>query len=151
MKDKYGAKDPRSWTLRFHTQTAGCSLTAQQPEINIVRVAIQAMAGVLGGTQSLHTDSMDEALALPSEKAVQIALRTQQVIAHESGVANVIDPLGGSYYLEWLTDDMVRQARDYFDRIDSLGGVVSAIEKGFFQKEIAGAETTPPNESMRSK
>ena len=139
MKYKYDAKDPRSWTLRFHTQTAGCSLTAQQPEINIVRVAIQAMAGILGGTQSLHTDSMDEALALPSEKAVQIALRTQQVIAHESGVANVIDPLGGSYYLEWLTDDMERQARDYFDRIDSLGGVVPAIEKGFFQKEIATA------------
>ena len=139
MRYKYGAKDPRSWTLRFHTQTAGCSLTAQQPEINIVRVAIQAMAGVLGGTQSLHTDSMDEALALPSEKAVQIALRTQQVIAHESGVANVVDPLGGSYYLEWLTDDMERQARDYFDRIDSLGGVVPAIEKGFFQKEIAAA------------
>ena len=139
MRYKYGAKDPRSWTLRFHTQTAGCSLTAQQPEINIVRVAIQAMAGVLGGTQSLHTDSMDEALALPSKKAVQIALRTQQVIAHESGVANVVDPLGGSYYLEWLTDDMERQARDYFDRIDSLGGVVPAIEKGFFQKEIAAA------------
>ncbi len=139
MRDKYGAKDPRSWTLRFHTQTAGCSLTAQQPEINIVRVAIQAMAGVMGGTQSLHTDSMDEALALPSKKAVQIALRTQQVIAHESGAANVIDPLGGSYYLEWLTDDMERQARDYFDRIDSLGGVVPAIEKGFFQKEIAAA------------
>ena len=139
MRDKYGAKDPRSWTLRFHTQTAGCSLTAQQPEINIVRVAIQAMAGVLGGTQSLHTDSMDEALALPSKKAVQIALRTQQVIAHESGAANVIDPLGGSYYLEWLTDDMERQARDYFDRIDSLGGVVPAIEKGFFQKEIAAS------------
>ena len=139
MRYKYGAKDPRSWTLRFHTQTAGCSLTAQQPEINIVRVAIQAMAGVLGGTQSLHTDSMDEALALPSEKAVQIALRTQQVIAHESGAANVIDPLGGSYYLEWLTDDMERQARDYFDRIESLGGVVPAIEKGFFQKEIASA------------
>ena len=127
MRYKYGAKDPRSWTLRFHTQTAGCSLTAQQPEINIVRVAIQAMAGVLGGTQSLHTDSMDEALALPSEKAVQIALRTQQVIAHESGVANVIDPLGGSYYLEWLTDDMERQARDYFDRIESLGGVVLSL------------------------
>ena len=139
MKYKYGAKDPRSLTLRFHTQTAGCSLTAQQPEINIVRVAIQAMAGVLGGTQSLHTDSMDEALALPSEKAVQIALRTQQIIAHESGVANVADPLGGSYYLEWLTDDMERQAREYFDRIDSLGGVVPAIEKGFFQKEIAAA------------
>ncbi|MFL2940484.1 MAG: methylmalonyl-CoA mutase [Marine Group III euryarchaeote CG-Epi4] len=137
MKYKYGAKDPRSLTLRFHTQTAGCSLTAQQPEINIVRVAIQAMAGVLGGTQSLHTDSMDEALALPSEKAVQIALRTQQIIAHESGVANVADPLGGSYYLEWLTDDMERQAREYFDRIESLGGVVQAIEKGFFQKEIA--------------
>ena len=139
MKYRYGAKDPRSLTLRFHTQTAGCSLTAQQPEINIVRVAIQAMAGVLGGTQSLHTDSMDEALALPSEKAVQIALRTQQIIAHESGVANVADPLGGSYYLEWLTDDMERQAREYFDRIDSLGGVVPAIEKGFFQKEIAAA------------
>ena len=139
MRYKYGAKDPRSWTLRFHTQTAGCSLTAQQPEINIVRVAIQALAGVLGGTQSLHTDSMDEALALPSEKAVQIALRTQQVIAHESGVSNVIDPLGGSYYLEWLTEDMENQARTYFDRIDSLGGVVPAIEKGFFQKEIASA------------
>ena len=139
MKYKYGAKDPRSMTLRFHTQTAGCSLTAQQPEINIVRVAIQAMAGVLGGPQSLHTASMDEALALPSEKAVQIALRTQQIIAHESGVANVADPLGGSYYLEWLTDDMERQSRDYFDRIESLGGVVSAIEKGFFQKEIAAA------------
>ena len=139
MKYKYGAKDPRSLTLRFHTQTAGCSLTAQQPEINIVRVAIQAMAGVLGGTQSLHTDSMDEALALHSEKAVQIALRTQQIIAHESGVANVADPLGGSYYLEWLTDDMERQARDYFDRIESLGGVVAGIEKGFFQKEIAAA------------
>jgi len=139
MRDKYGAKDPRSWTLRFHTQTAGCSLTAQQPEINIVRVAIQAMAGVLGGTQSLHTDSMDEALALPSKKAVQIALRTQQIIAHESGAANVIDPLGGSYYLEWLTDDMERQARDYFDRIESLGGVVPAIEKGYFQKEIAAS------------
>ena len=139
MRYKYGAKDPRSWKLRFHCQTAGCSLTAQQPEINIVRVAIQAMAGVLGGTQSLHTDSMDEALALPSEKAVQIALRTQQVIAHESGVANVIDPLGGSYYLEWLTEDMERQAREYFDRIESLGGVVPAIEKGFFQKEIAAA------------
>ncbi len=139
LKYKYGAKDPRSLTLRFHTQTAGCSLTAQQPEINIVRVAIQAMAGVLGGTQSLHTDSMDEALALPSEKAVQIALRTQQIIAHESGLANIADPLGGSYYLEWLTDDMERQAREYFDRIDSIGGVVPAIEKGFFQKEIAAA------------
>jgi len=139
MREKYGAKDPRSWKLRFHTQTAGCSLTAQQPEVNIVRVAIQALAGVMGGTQSLHTDAMDEALALPSEKAVQIALRTQQVIAHESGAANVVDPLGGSYYLEWLTDDLERQARDYFDRIESLGGVIPAIEKGWFQKEIAAA------------
>ena len=139
MREKYGAKDPRSWKLRFHTQTAGCSLTAQQPEVNIVRVAIQALAGVMGGTQSLHTDAMDEALALPSEKAAQIALRTQQVIAHETGAANVVDPLGGSYYLEWLTDDLERQARDYFDRIDSLGGVIPAIEKGWFQKEIAVA------------
>ena len=139
MREKYGAQDPRSWKLRFHTQTAGCSLTAQQPEVNIVRVAIQALAGVMGGTQSLHTDAMDEALALPSEKAAQIALRTQQVIAHESGAANVVDPLGGSYYLEWLTDDLERQARDYFDRIDSLGGVIPAIEKGWFQKEIATA------------
>ncbi|OIR09623.1 MAG: methylmalonyl-CoA mutase [Marine Group III euryarchaeote CG-Bathy2] len=139
MREKYGAQDPRSWKLRFHTQTAGCSLTAQQPEVNIVRVAIQALAGVMGGTQSLHTDAMDEALALPSEKAAQIALRTQQVIAHESGAANVVDPLGGSYYLEWLTDDLERQARDYFDRIDSLGGVIPAIEKGWFQKEIAAA------------
>ena len=139
MREKYGAKDPRSWKLRFHTQTAGCSLTAQQPGVNIVRVAIQALAGVMGGTQSLHTDAMDEALALPSEKAAQIALRTQQVIAHESGAANVVDPLGGSYYLEWLTDDLERQARDYFDRIDSLGGVIPAIEKGWFQKEIAAA------------
>ncbi len=139
MREKYGAKDPRSWKLRFHTQTAGCSLTAQQPEVNIVRVAIQALAGVMGGTQSLHTDAMDEALALPSEKAAQIALRTQQVIAHETGAANGVDPLGGSYYLEWLTDDLERQARDYFDRIDSLGGVIPAIEKGWFQKEIAVA------------
>jgi methylmalonyl-CoA mutase N-terminal domain/subunit len=107
--------------------------------VNIVRVAIQALAGVMGGTQSLHTDAMDEALALPSEKAAQIALRTQQVIAHETGAANVVDPLGGSYYLEWLTDDLERQARDYFDRIDSLGGVIPAIEKGWFQKEIAAA------------
>ena len=139
MREKYGAKDPRSWKLRFHTQTAGCSLTAQQPEVNIVRVAIQALAGVMGGTQSLHTDARDEALALPSEKAAQIALRTQQVIAHETGAANVVDPLGGSYYLEWLTDDLERQAREYFDRIESLGGVIPAIEKGWFQKEIAVA------------
>ena len=139
LKEKYGAKNPRSWKLRFHTQTAGCSLTAQQPEINIVRVAIQALAGVLGGTQSLHTDAMDEALALPSEKAAQIALRTQQIIAHESGVTNVSDPLGGSYFVEWLTDDMERQARAYFEKIDSMGGVIPAIENGFLQREIASA------------
>ena len=132
MKYKYGAKDPRSLTLRFHTQTAGCSLTAQQPEINIVRVAIQAMAGVLGGTQSLHTDSMDEALALPSEKAVQIALRTQQIIAHESGVANVADPLGGSYYLEWLTEDMERQAREYLESKEFLLQVMQPVNILFF-------------------
>ena len=151
MREKYGAQDPRSWMLRFHTQTAGCSLTAQQPEVNIVRVAVQALAGVLGGTQSLHTDSMDEALALPSEKAVQIALRTQQIIAHESGVTNTVDPLGGSYYLEWLTDDMERQARDYFDRIEALGGVVPALEKSFFQKEIAAAAYRYQQETDRKE
>lgn len=139
MKETFGAKNPRSWMLRFHTQTAGCSLTAQQPEVNIVRVAIQALAGVLGGTQSLHTDSMDEALALPSAKAVQIALRTQQIIAHESGVANTIDALGGSYYLEWLTTEMEDQAYKYFDEIASHGGVIPAVRKGYFQKEIAAA------------
>jgi len=139
MKEKYGAKDPRSWLLRFHTQTAGCSLTAQQPENNIVRTAYEALAGVLGGTQSLHTNSMDETLALPSEKAVKIALRTQQIIANEIGVANTIDPLAGSYFVESLTNKMEQQAEDYFRRIDSLGGVIPAIEKGFFQKEIADA------------
>lgn len=139
MRDKYGAKDPRSWLLRFHTQTAGCSLTAQQPYNNIVRTALEALAGVLGGTQSLHTNSMDETLALPSEEAVHVALRTQQVIAYESGVANVIDPLGGSYYVEALTDKMEKGCRAYFDKIEQLGGVIAAIEKGFFQREIAKA------------
>ena len=139
MKDKYKAKNPRSWLCRFHVQTAGCSLTAQQPEINIVRTALEALAGVLGGCQSLHTNSMDEALALPSEKAVEIALRTQQVIAFESGVANVIDPLGGSYYIEKLTNDLEQEAEQYFARIEALGGVVPAIEQGFFQKEITRA------------
>jgi methylmalonyl-CoA mutase N-terminal domain/subunit len=139
MKDKYKAKNPRSWLCRFHVQTAGCSLTAQQPEINIVRTALEALAGVLGGCQSLHTNSMDEALALPSEKAVEIALRTQQVIAFESGAANVIDPLGGSYYIEKLTDDLEREAEQYFARIEALGGVVPAIEQGFFQREITRA------------
>jgi methylmalonyl-CoA mutase N-terminal domain/subunit len=139
MHKTFGAKDPRSWWLRFHTQTAGCSLTAQQPEINVVRVAIQALAAVLGGTQSLHTNSLDEALALPSEHAATIALRTQQIIAHESGVTNTVDPLGGAYAIEALTDRMEKQAYDYFQRIEVLGGVIPAIERGFFQQEIADA------------
>lgn len=139
MRNKYGAKDPKSWTLRFHTQTAGCSLTAQQPENNIIRTAIEALAGVLGGTQSLHTNSMDETLALPSDKAVKIALRTQQIIAYEHGVINTVDPLGGSYYVEALTKKMEDEAEKYFEKIDSLGGVIPAIEAGFFQKEIADA------------
>lgn len=139
MREKYGAKNPRSWWLRFHTQTAGCTLTAQQPENNIVRTAFQALAGVLGGTQSLHTNSMDETLALPSEKAVKIALRTQQLIAYETGVINSVDPLGGSYFVEALTDKMEKEANAIFDQIDSLGGVVAAIETGYFQKEIADA------------
>ncbi|HEC82112.1 MAG TPA: methylmalonyl-CoA mutase [Thermoplasmatales archaeon] len=134
---KLGAKKPRSLWMRFHTQTAGCTLTAQQPENNIVRVTLQALAAVLGGTQSLHTNSMDEALALPSEKAVLIALRTQQIIAEESNVTNTVDPLGGSYYVEWLTDKMEEEVYKYFDRIEQLGGVIPAIEKGFFQREIA--------------
>jgi len=139
MKEKYGAKNPRSWWMRFHTQTAGCTLTAQQPENNIVRTAFQALAGVLGGTQSLHTNSMDETLALPSEKAVRIALRTQQIIAYETGVINTVDPLGGSYYVEALTDKMEREANKIFDQIDAIGGVIPAIEAGYFQKEIADA------------
>src|SRR4029077_7875305 len=139
MRDKYGAKSPRSWLMRFHTQTAGVSLTAQQPEVNVVRTAIEALAGVLGGTQSMHTNSWDEALALPTEDAVRIALRTQQVIAHETGVVNSIDPLGGSYYVENLTSELERQAYDYFDRIEQLGGVVAAIRENFFQAEIAEA------------
>jgi methylmalonyl-CoA mutase N-terminal domain/subunit len=139
MKEKYGAKDPRSWMLRTHAQTAGASLTAQQPDINIVRVTIQALAAVLGGTQSLHTNSMDEALALPSEKAATIALRTQQIIAHESGIPNTIDPLAGSFYLEQLTNQMEAEANDYFRQIEALGGLLRGIEKGFFQREIAEA------------
>ena len=139
MRHTFGAQNPRSWILRFHTQTAGASLTAQQPEINIVRVAVQALAAVLGGTQSLHTNSMDEALALPSEHAVTIALRTQQIIAEESGVANTIDPLGGSFYLEQVTNRLEAQTREYFRKIDDLGGVLPAIEMGFFQREIQEA------------
>ncbi len=139
MKEKYGAKKTQSMLCRFHTQTAGCSLTAQQPENNIVRVAFQALQGVLGGTQSLHTNSMDETLALPTEKAVKIALRTQQIVAHETGVANTIDPLAGSYYVEALTDRLEAQAEEYFRRIEDQGGVVRAIENGFFQREIGDA------------
>jgi methylmalonyl-CoA mutase N-terminal domain/subunit len=136
MKDRFGAKNPRSWTLRFHTQTAGVSLTAQQPLNNIVRVAIQALAGVLGGTQSLHTDAYDEALALPSDEAALIALRTQQIIAHESGVVNTLDPLGGSYFLEKLTREMEEGAFEYFRKIDDFGGMIEAIDAGFPQREI---------------
>ena len=139
MRDKYGAKNPRSWILRFHTQTAGCSLTAQQPENNIVRTAIQALSGVLGGTQSLHTNSMDETLALPSEKAALIALRTQQIIAYETGVANTIDPLAGSYFVEALTDKMETEAEEYFAEIERRGGVLACIDEGFFQRELAKA------------
>jgi methylmalonyl-CoA mutase N-terminal domain/subunit len=137
MKETFGAQNPRSWLMRFHTQTAGVSLTAQQPEINIVRVAIQALAAVLGGAQSLHTNSMDEALALPSAFAATIALRTQQIIAHESGVANTVDPLGGSYFVEKLTNDLEEEAYAYFRRVEDFGGVLPALEAGFFQQEIA--------------
>ncbi|MBD3215403.1 MAG: methylmalonyl-CoA mutase [Candidatus Lokiarchaeota archaeon] len=139
MKHKYGAKKPESMRLRFHTQTAGVSLTAQEPENNIIRVTLQALAAVLGGTQSLHTNSFDEALCLPTEKAVRIALRTQQIIAYESGVADTVDPLAGSYYVEWLTEKMEEEAEGYFERIEELGGVIPAIKKNFFQKEIANA------------
>ena len=139
MKNTYNAKDSRSWKLRFHTQTAGCSLTAQQPENNIARTGFQGLAAVMGGTQSLHTNSMDETLALPTEKSAEIALRTQQLIAFETGVANVADPLGGSWYVESLTDQMETRAEKYFDEIENLGGVIPAIEKGYFQMEIARA------------
>ncbi len=139
LRETFGAKDPRSLRMRFHTQTAGVSLTAQQPLVNIVRTTIEALAGVLGGTQSLHTNSFDEALALPTEEAVRVALRTQQVIAHESGVTNTIDPLGGSYFVEKLTDEMEAAAYDYFARIDELGGMVAAVESNFPQREIADA------------
>jgi methylmalonyl-CoA mutase, N-terminal domain len=139
LRERYGAKNPRSWLMRFHTQTAGVSLTAQQPEVNLIRTAIEALAAVLGGTQSLHTNSFDEALALPTENAVRLALRTQQVIAHEVGAVNTIDPLGGSYYVEHLTNELERQAYDYFDRIEKLGGVIPAIEENFMQREIAEA------------
>jgi methylmalonyl-CoA mutase N-terminal domain/subunit len=136
MRERFGARDPRSWMCRFHTQTAGCSLTAQQPYNNVVRTTIQALAAVLGGTQSLHTNSLDEALALPTEQAAQIALRTQQIIAHESGATNTIDPLAGSYFVEKLTNDLERGCWDYFDKIDAMGGMIAAIERGYPQREI---------------
>jgi len=151
MRYKYGARKERSWLLRFHTQTAGCTLTAQQPVNNIVRVAYQGLAGVLGGAQSLHTNSMDETLALPSEEAVKIALRTQQILAYETGTANTIDPWAGSYFMEDLTNKMEAGAEDYFKKIDDLGGVISAIEKGFFQKEIARAAYQYQNEIERGE
>ena len=151
LRFKYGAKDQKSWKLRFHTQTAGCSLTAQQPENNIARTGFQALAGVLGGTQSLHTNSMDETLALPTEKAAEIALRTQQLIAYETGVSNVVDPLGGSWYIEKLTDDIEQKAEEYFTEIDALGGVISAIEQGFFQREIAKSASDYQNKVDEGK
>jgi len=139
MRERFGARNPRSWVLRFHTQTAGVSLTEQQPEVNLIRVAIQALAAVLGGTQSLHTDAMDEAIALPSDKAARLAVRTQQVILHETGVINTVDPLGGSWFVERLTADIERDALDYIEKIEALGGVIPAIESGYLQKEIADA------------
>jgi methylmalonyl-CoA mutase, N-terminal domain len=151
MRERYGATNPRSWLMRFHTQTAGVSLTAQQPEVNIVRTALEALAAVLGGTQSLHTNSFDEALALPTEDAVRLALRTQQVIAHETGVVNTIDPLGGSYYVEDLTNRLEAEAYDYFERIRKLGGVVAAIKENFFQREIAEASFRYQSEVERKQ
>jgi len=139
MRERFGAQNPRSLRLRFHTQTAGCTLTAQQPENNVVRVTLQALAAVMGGTQSLHTNSRDEALWLPTEESVRIALRTQQIIAHESGVANTVDPLAGSYVVEYLTSEIERQAREYIERIDEMGGALTAIEQGYIQQEIANA------------
>jgi methylmalonyl-CoA mutase N-terminal domain/subunit len=139
MRERFHARSPRSWTCRFHTQTAGVSLTAQQPHNNVVRTALQALGAVLGGTQSLHTNSLDEALALPTEEAATIALRTQQIIAEESGVANTADPLGGSYFVEKLTDEIESEALEYFRKIDAMGGMVAAIERGFPQREIQEA------------
>jgi methylmalonyl-CoA mutase N-terminal domain/subunit len=151
LRERFGARDPRSWLMRFHTQTAGVSLTAQQPEVNIVRTALEALAAVLGGTQSLHTNSYDEALALPTEDAVRLALRTQQVIAHETGVVNTIDPLGGSYHLERLTNRLEEEAYDYFERIRQLGGVIPAIKENFFQREIAEASFRYQSEVERGE
>jgi methylmalonyl-CoA mutase, N-terminal domain len=136
MRDRFGARDPRSWMLRFHTQTAGVSLQAQQIDNNVVRVAVQALAAILGGTQSLHTNAKDEALALPTTETAELALRTQQVLAYESGVAEVVDPLAGSYYVEWLTDEIERRAATYLAQIDDLGGALAAVERGYIQAEI---------------
>jgi methylmalonyl-CoA mutase N-terminal domain/subunit len=136
MKERFGAKSPKSLMLRFHTQTAGCTLTAQQPQNNVIRVTLQALAAVLGGTQSLHTNSMDEAFSLPSEEAVQTALRTQQLVAYESGVANTVDPLGGSFYVERMTSEIEERAQTYIDEIDKMGGAVAAVEQGYIQQEI---------------
>lgn len=139
MRDKFGAKNPRSWMLRFHTQTAGSTLTAQQPENNIIRTTLQALAAILGGTQSLHTNGFDEALALPTEAAARIALRTQQILAHESGVAQTIDPLAGSYFVEMQTSEIEQQAKDYFAKLEAMGGMLRAIERGWVQQEIQNA------------
>jgi methylmalonyl-CoA mutase, N-terminal domain len=139
MRERYGARNERSWWLRFHTQTAGCSLTSQQPEVNLIRTTVQALAATMGGTQSLHTNALDEALALPTDRSARLALRTQQVLLHESGVVNTVDPLGGSYFIETLTDELEKEANDYFARIDDFGGVIPALKAGFFQKEIADA------------
>ena len=151
MRETYGAEHERSWWMRFHTQTAGVSLTDVQPEVNLLRVTIQALAAVLGGTQSLHTDAMDEALALPSEKAARLAVRTQQVIMHESGVVNTVDPLGGSYFVEQLTNEIEREVYEYFEQIEALGGVIAAIETGYFQKEIADASSRFQREIERGE
>jgi methylmalonyl-CoA mutase N-terminal domain/subunit len=151
LRERYGAQNPRSWLMRFHAQTAGVSLTAQQPEVNVIRTALEALAAVLGGCQSLHTNSFDEALALPTEHAVKLALRTQQVIAHETGVANTIDPLGGAYFVEDLTNRLEAEAYDYFDRIRKLGGVVAAIKDNFFQREIAEASFRAQSELERGE
>lgn len=151
MREKFGAKNPRSWMMRTHAQTAGCTLTSQQPENNVVRVALQALAAVLGGVQSLHANSLDEALALPSEKAVTIALRTQQIIAHESGITNVVDALGGSYFLESLTQKIEKEVDEYFKKIEALGGMVRAIERGFPQEEIAKAASQYQREIEQKK
>jgi methylmalonyl-CoA mutase N-terminal domain/subunit len=151
LRERYGARDPRALLMRFHTQTAGVSLTAQQPEVNVIRTAIEALAAVLGGTQSLHTNSFDEALALPTEHAVRLALRTQQVIAHETGVVSSIDPLGGAYHVERLTNELERQAYEYFERIEALGGVVEAIKENFFQREIADASFRYQSEVERGE